>query len=288
MTDIAAEALLPRATLDPDYTARATVTAAEFDAIIDRYASESLPARALPGTRLDVAYDGAGGPALDLFATGGGRPLFFFIHGGYWRALSKEHSAFMAPMLAAEGIATATIDYSLAPAAGMTRIVGQVRAALAWVWHHAEDLGIDRRRIVVGGSSAGGHLAGTLLQPGWQAALGLPEDAVTAALPVSGLFELAPIAASHVQDWMRFTPAEVAAFSPLRHLPTAGRVTVAMAEHEAPGFHRQSRAYAAALAAAGVQAEVVEIPATNHFDVILQLADRTAPLSRHLLDLFRA
>lgn len=288
MTDLSAEALLPRADLDRDYTARATTTAAEFERIIGLYLSESRAARDLPGTRLDLAYDGDGGPALDLYGAVPGevRPLFVFIHGGYWRALSKEHSAFMAPMLAARGIATASIDYRLAPAVSMAEIVREVRAALAYLWHNAERLGIDRTRIVVGGSSAGGHLAATLLSPGWQQAFGLPADAVTRGLPISGLFELAPIAASHVQDWMHLMPDEVAAFSPLRHLPATGRITVALAQIEAPGFHRQSRAYTEAVTRAGAVADLLEIPGCNHFDVILTLADAGSALSRALLGLF--
>ncbi|MCR8726725.1 alpha/beta hydrolase [Frigidibacter sp. ROC022] len=288
MTDLAQEALLPRDEIDRDYTARLTATPEEFTRIIDRYASESAAARRLPGTRLDLPYAGEGGPCLDLFGTapGAARPLFVFIHGGYWRALSKNESAFMAPMLAEHGIATAAIDYSLAPAAGMTRIVGELREALAWLWHNAESLGIDRNRIVVGGSSAGGHLAAMLLSPGWQKQHDLPEDAVAGALPVSGLFELAPIAASHVQEWMQLTEQEVADFSPLRHLPAGGRVTLAMAERETAGFHRQSRVYAKALAGAGVSVRLLEIPDRNHFDVILTLLDPQSTLSRALLELF--
>src|SRR5258706_13456548 len=37
--------------------------------------------------------------------------------------------------------------------------VADGRAALHWVEDHADKLGIDPKRIVVGGSSAGGHVA---------------------------------------------------------------------------------------------------------------------------------
>lgn len=167
--DLSTEALLPRDQLDHDYSARRTVSGAEFDAIIAQYLSQSQAARDLPGSRTDLVFDPALGLKLDLFGTAPGelRPLVLFIHGGYWRALSKEHSAFMAPMLAARGIASAAPDYRLAPAANMDDIVGDCRRALAWLWHNATDLGIDRHRIVVTGSSAGGHLAGALASPGW-------------------------------------------------------------------------------------------------------------------------
>lgn len=282
MTDLQDEAGWPRDVIDRDYTARAVLTPDGFAKVIADYARLSAPAHAMPGVRLGLAYDNGSNARLDLFGTEAGsrRPLVIFIHGGYWRALSRADSAFMAPMLAARGIACAVPDYTLAPAASLSEITRQMRAAFGWLWHNADDLGIDRARIVVTGSSAGGHLAATLAMPGWQASLGLPADAVRAALPVSGLFELAPLAASHVQDWMALTPAELADLSPLRHAPGSARSIVAVAEHETPGFHRQSTAYAAALGA-----PLVRVPGRNHFDVILDLTDPGTDLSGALLSL---
>ena len=282
---IAAEADLPRAQLDADYTARDSCSAEEFERTIAAYLTRSQAALDLPNTQTDLVFDEAAGLTLDLFGTvpGEKRPLVIFIHGGYWRALSKQHSAFLAPMLAAHGIACAVPDYRLAPSVGMTDIVADTRAAFAHLWREAEALGIDRGRIVVTGSSAGGHLAGTLLQSGWQAELNLPEQPVAAAMPVSGLFDLAPIAASHVQDWMQFSPDEVEAFSPLRHLPEGmPRVTVVAAEHETAGFHRQSQAYAEALGAPYLVGA-----GRHHFDVVFDLADADHPLGQELLRLVR-
>jgi arylformamidase len=278
-----AEAEWPRDRIDADYTARSTCSVPEFERTIAEYLSASRAALDLRHSKPGLVFDEGTGLALDLFGhePGALRPLVMFIHGGYWRALSKEHSAFMAPMLADRGILCAAPDYRLAPTARMTDIVTDMRRALAYLWHNAESLGIDRRRIVVTGSSAGGHLAAVLLQPGWQAGYGLPDDAVHAAMPISGLFDLAPIAASHVQDWMALSPAEVVDFSPLRHLPDrTPEIVVAVAETEAAGFHRQSRAYAEA-----VGAPLFVAPGRHHFDVLLDLAHADRPLAQALVRL---
>jgi arylformamidase len=283
VSDLAAEAGGPRARLDADYAARDCVPPAEFDRIMDDYGRLSQVAHALPGARRGLRYDRASDQTLDLFGTAPGqaRPLFVFIHGGYWRLLSKDVSSYMAPMLAARGIACAVPDYTLAPAAGIGEIVRQMRAALAWLWHTAPDLGIDRARIVVGGSSAGGHLTGTLLQPGWQAAAGLPDQPLAGALPVSGLYDLAPLAACYVNDWMQFTADEVAGLSPARHPPPRPiRCPVAVAEVETPAFHRHAAAYARVLGA-----PLLTLAGCNHFDAPLQLTDSQTPLSRALLAL---
>jgi arylformamidase len=220
---------------------------------------------------------------LDLFGTQPGalRPCVVFIHGGYWRALGRGHSAFMAPMLAEKGIACAVPDYRLAPGASITEIISDCRRAIAWLWHNAAELGIDRDRILVTGSSAGGHLAAAMAQPGWQKALGLPEQPLAACLPVSGLFELAPLAACHIQDWMHFTPEELAA-SPMRHPPSGlqGALALAAGAGEAAGFHRQSEAFAKATGW-----PVTAIAGRNHFDVILDLTNPDSAVSRLLLRL---
>lgn len=277
------EATLSRAQLDADYTARTTVSDAEFSEIIGRYQSLSNLAHQLQNTRSGIEFCAETGMKLDLFGTEAGtkRPVVVFIHGGYWRALGRAQSAFAAPMLAAQGIACAVPDYRLAPAATITDIIQDCRRAIAYLWHQADALGLDRNRIVVTGSSAGGHLAAAMAQPGWQAALGLPEQPLKACLPVSGLFELAPLAASHVQDWMRFTPEELAQ-SPMRHLPKGlqGAVALAAGAGESAGFHRQSEAYAALTGW-----PLMRIAQRNHFDVILDLADPSTELAKTLIGL---
>jgi len=272
-----------RARLDADYTARNCVSVAEFDRIIGLYAEHSRPAETLVGNQLALRYDPQSDERMDIFAAEQGslRPVLLFVHGGYWRALSRHHSAFMAPMLSYHGIATAVADYTLAPQANLTEITRQMRAAVAHLWHNAGALGIDRQRIVVAGSSAGGHLSAALTMPGWQLEFGLPARAVRAAMPISGLFDLAPLAASHVQDWMHFTDAEVAALSPIRHLPDPPvRMVVALAENEAAGFVRHS-----ALFAQAVGAPHLRIQGRKHFDVILDLCTSQTVLSRALVQL---
>ena len=271
---------LSRSQLDADYTARATVSDAEFVRIIGQYESLTLAAQ---NSCMTYEFCSASGLQMDVYNTNPGekRPVVVFIHGGYWRALTRAHSGFAAPMLATHGIALAVPDYRLAPKASITDIIADCRRAIAYLWQNADTLGIDRNRIVVTGSSAGGHLAATLAQPGWQAALNLPEQPLHGCLPVSGLFELAPLAASHVQDWMRFTALECTQ-SPLRHPPQGlrGAIALAAGDGESPGFHRQSEAFAKVTGW-----PLVRIPDRNHFDVILDLTQPESVLSKRLLAL---
>ena len=70
--------------------------------------------------------------------------------------------------------AVLSVDYRLAPESKYPVAVEDSYAALLWIVANAERLGIDRRRIAVGGDSAGGNLATVMALvardrkgPGW-------------------------------------------------------------------------------------------------------------------------
>lgn len=124
-----------RASLDAQYNARATVPQAAFDTLVARYGSDSARARDVLECRADVAYGGHPDEVVDIFPAGPAgpdAPVFFYIHGGYWRMLSQKDSAFMAETFVGLGAAVVAVNYSLAPGASLDAIVGQCRAALAW------------------------------------------------------------------------------------------------------------------------------------------------------------
>ncbi|MDX2485113.1 MAG: alpha/beta hydrolase [Pseudodonghicola sp.] len=276
----------PRDSLDRDYNARASVAPEVFDAEMRNYRSRSDAARSYM-THPDVIYDALSGETLDIYGTSADlRPVFVFIHGGYWRALSKHDSAFMAPMLSEHGIATAVLDYTLAPAATLEEIIRQVRAAIAFLAKSGAQYGIDPDRIFVGGSSAGGHLTGAVISGGWHDDFDVAPNVVKGALPISGLFHLAPLTNSFVQEWMALDLSRIGPLSPCECLPSAGcPIIVAYAEGEASGFKRQSKEYFRLWLNAGFEAELIEVPSRNHFDLPLDLGTEDTTLSKALLAL---
>lgn len=284
MTELAAEADWPREILDRDYSARASVSAEAFEAEMRNYRSQSEAVKDV-ASHLDVVYDAESGQTLDIYGAGTEpRPVFVFIHGGYWRTLSKHDSAFMAAMLAQHGIATAVVDYKLAPEVGLAEIVREVRAAISFLWHSGSRFGIDPDRIHVGGSSAGGHLTGAVLSGGWHGAFDVPENVIKGAMPISGLFHLAPISRSFVQDWIKLDDETVKQLSPAENLPRIGcPIVTAYAAGEPAGFKRQSTEYHRLWSQAGFPSTLMEIDNRNHFDVVLDLADSEAVLSKALL-----
>lgn len=84
-------------------------------------------------------------------------PLIVYIHGGAWRGGSKKDSP-LRPLVD-EGFAIVSIDYRLSTQAPFPAQAHDIKAAIRFLRAHQSELGIDAHRVVIAGSSAGGHLA---------------------------------------------------------------------------------------------------------------------------------
>ena len=278
-----------RAALDVQYNARATVP--DIQPILKKYAEDSAVARRTLECALDVPFGMHPDELLDIFpaarAAPGkpGAPVFVFIHGGYWRLLSKNESSGMAPAFTQAGAVVVSVNYSLAPAVTLDRIVDQNRRALAWVHRHIAEYGGDPARIHICGSSAGGHLVGALLAGGWHASYDVPPGVVRGAAPLSGLFDLRPLVHTHINEWMRMSEADAIRNSPALQLPQAGcPLVVSYGESETDEFKRQSDDYLAAWRERGFPGSYVPMPGTNHYDIVLTLNDPHSPLTQAIFE----
>lgn len=89
-----------------------------------------------------------------------GRGLLIYLHGGGWCFGSINSCAsFCSALAEASGIAILAVDYPLAPEQPYPTALNYCIEALKYATDHAAELGIDPRRISVGGDSAGGNLA---------------------------------------------------------------------------------------------------------------------------------
>ena len=84
-------------------------------------------------------------------------PFVVWMHGGAWELSSKEWDN--VKYLVKHGYAIATVDYRLAPRAKFPAQIQDCNAALNYLVAHAGEYGLDPRRFVIGGASAGGHLS---------------------------------------------------------------------------------------------------------------------------------
>lgn len=96
-------------------------------------------------------------PAPDAPRSGIG---IVYLHGGAWYLGDKAQLT--DPMLARwanQGHAVMDVAYRMCPETDLRGMLADAWAAVAWLKAHAEEYQIDRRKVVLAGSSAGGHLA---------------------------------------------------------------------------------------------------------------------------------
>ena len=162
-------------------------------------------------------------------------------------------------------------------------IVRQTRAALAWLYRHAADFGVDAGRLHLAGHSAGGHLTAMALATDWSDTSvlgpGLPADLLKGGCSVSGLYDLEPIRLSYQQAVLDIDPDTLDHISPLHNLPTHEvPLILALGSEESAEFHAQQATFLAAWRGAGLSAEVVELGGRNHFTAVDALGERDHPL----------
>jgi acetyl esterase len=87
-------------------------------------------------------------------------PCLVFFHGGGWVIGDLDSHDVVCRKLADAGqLIVISVDYRLAPEHKFPAAVDDAIAATAWISGHAQQLGIDASRLMVGGDSAGGNLA---------------------------------------------------------------------------------------------------------------------------------
>ena len=100
--------------------------------------------------------------AVRVYSPGGPgpHPVLVFYHGGGWVIGDLyTHDGICRSITNAAGCMVASVDYRLAPESRYPVAAEDSYAALVWIVENAARLGIDARRVAVGGDSAGGNLA---------------------------------------------------------------------------------------------------------------------------------
>jgi acetyl esterase len=91
------------------------------------------------------------------------RPALVFFHGGGWVVGDLDtHDQVCRSLASRAGAVVVAVHYRLAPETPYPGALEDGAAAIRWTAEHATELGVDARRIAVGGDSAGGNLAAVL------------------------------------------------------------------------------------------------------------------------------
>lgn len=196
----------------------------------------------------------------------GPAPALLFAHGGGWFQCSLAvYDGPCRALAAASGCVVAAIGYRLAPEHPFPRPLLDV--ADAWLWLHANaaSLGLDPRRLAIGGDSAGGNLAAAcclllreqglpqplhqlLLYPALDAAM----DSDSYRSFADGFYLSADLMRRCWQAYLGDHDAAQALASPLQAADLSGLPSASVLSCEYDPLRDEAEQYATRLRAAGV------------------------------------
>jgi arylformamidase len=240
-----------------------------------RFAKDNERAVAVCGPELDLRYGPQPRQTFDLFSTPHPRRgAIAYYHAGYWQSRDKSGFRFLAPALVAAGFDVALVNYPLSP----ERTVGEITAAT-----HESIPAIaaltGNAPMILAGHSAGAQLAidlGMLARErGW---------AISGIMSISGVFDLAPLIGTSVNDKLGLDPAAAKAASPLhRIVPDSPPTMFVVGALETTAFGTQTEQMARAWAEAGNPGQTLIVADTDHFSILDALGAQ-GPLHRIITD----
>jgi acetyl esterase/lipase len=251
------------------------------------------------GPALIEAYESGAERFGELWrpAGAGPWPVVALLHGGFWRApRTLELMRPLAADLAGRGFAAWNLEYRRVgqPGGGWPGTCQDVAAGLDHLAALAGREPLDLDRLAVAGHSAGGHLAlWSAARPGLPAGAPGASPRVVPRLVVSlaGVCDLHAGAAEGigegaVAEFLGASPDQAPdryqLASPLARLPLGVAQLLVHGDADTRVPVSQSRAYAAAAAAAGDPVELVELPGVDHMAVIDPASPAWAEATRRL------
>ena len=212
-------------------------------------------------------------------------PALLWIHGGGFVIGSPlQDEARSIETVRRLGITVAALTYRLAPDNPAPAALDDAFAALTWLHEHADARLIDPERIAIGGASAGGGLAATLVLRAHDAGIGIPFQLLVYPMLDDRTVLRTDVDSRALRMWTtknnRFgwssylgrepggadvTPYEAAARRlDVTALPPAW---IGVGSHDL--FHDEDVEYARRLTEAGVPCELVIVPGAFHgFDAV--------------------
>jgi acetyl esterase/lipase len=169
--------------------------AAEASEKLQRYVPASVTtntrqyALGLPEAVLDIHRPASRAPDM---------PTIVWIHGGGFVSGRRGDITNYAKILAGQGFTVVNVDYQIAPEARYPEPIRQVNMALAYLSQEGAELGVNTRRMVLAGDSAGAQIAAqtaaVISNPAYSRLVGVQPgvrpDQIAGALLYCGVYDI--------------------------------------------------------------------------------------------------
>jgi acetyl esterase/lipase len=242
------------------------------------------------GASQSIAYGPAPSQKIEFWraqGVSGKAPLIVFVHGGGWKRGSSENATgrWKEWQFPSEGYGLASINYRLVPHATVEQQAADVASAIKALINQADQLGIDRSRIVLMGHSAGAHLVALVgTDERYLQNAGLSFGDIAGVVAIDGAAYDVPAQLSDGPMMMQRTYEEAFGSEPARQRQLSPTLQAAapnvrnflLLHVQRPDGVRQANELAAALRAGGSVVEVGSFPGTGlvgHIEINRRLGD---------------
>lgn len=192
---------------------------------------------------------------LDFFPLDNHDGTVIFIHGGYWQWCDKSDFAFLVNHCLAKNYQCILVEYPLAPDANMTEIMTSIDQALAFI-----EANYSLGETIAIGHSAGAHLLANHLTSSFMDEIYL----------LSGIYDLTPIANTHLNEALQLTDKEIQQYSPMLNQQDSIKsiIMIAYGDQELEELQSQSEQFSQHLTAQDIPHATLKLSEINHYNIL--------------------
>jgi acetyl esterase/lipase len=240
-----------------------------------------------PGVTEQHGIEWLGDLTLDLIGPetpGSQRPVLVYVHGGGWTGGDPQRQARdLYHTLALDGWTTLSVRYPFTPHVDVEDQIDTIKAAIRWARTDLAEYGVAQTHLVVGGGSAGGHLAAMAALTGSD-----QHERVEACVGIYGVYDMAnrnkqraywstterEVMLASVDE----APERYRAVSPLDQIHDGSPpMLIVHGTHDTLVPVGEGEQFAAALRAAGRPVDFVPVYGAQHaFDAVSSITSRTS------------
>lgn len=213
------------------------------------------------------------------------KPIFIYVHGGYWQRGSKEFSCYCVAPLIENGYKVIIVGYNLCPTVNLETMIDQVKAGMENILNYAFQS--RAKEVTICGHSAGAHLVSSILDTSYT-----HKDLVKNFVLISGVFDLtetwntkACSSISGIENPLGLNEVTARKFSPMYYTKFASfpaEFHLLTGKYEAASFYGLSKAFKLVLEANGFKVSQHVFPNYDHFDIVHSMKDEDSEITDYL------
>ncbi|KAL5293411.1 AFMID.2 family protein [Megaselia abdita] len=240
-----------------------------------------------PKSKLNVSYGRTPMESYDIYFKDeeNDKPIFIYLHGGYWQRLNKEVSAYCVSPLAEKGYRVIVMDYNLCPKVNLETVVSQVKEGVKHILKYAKIT--NAKELTLCGHSAGGHMFASLLDSDIE-----NKDLIKHFVLISGIYDLKEIwhtkalsDLSNTVNPLGLNDETSIKLSPMyfkNFIKYDAEVHLLTGKYEAPSFFGQAKVFGDILKKQNYTVHLHEFPEYDHFDIVHSMKDVNSDITKYL------